>query len=80
MIKEIKDKIRRLFNRAQEKGDTQNKKVIVMSHKEFDEFCKSNGWNDKNVANIPNIAFISIIGTKECYIRYIGNIFIIPTI
>lgn len=71
MIKEIKDKIRRLFNRTQEKGDTHNKKVIVMSHKEFDEFCKSNGWNDKNVANISNIAFISIIGTKECLKHYL---------
>ena len=48
-------------------------KVVIMSQKEFDEFCKSNGWSDSNVAKIHNMAFISIIGTKECLKYYLNE-------
>ena len=40
-------------------------KVIVLSHYLFDERMKEMGLDDNNVED-TNMAFISIIGTKEC--------------
>jgi hypothetical protein len=41
------------------------------SHSEFDLECERMGWNDENLP--PNIAFISIVGSKECQEYYIGE-------
>ena len=46
-------------------------KVLVYSHCEFDQYCYENKWNDDNVNELNNHAFISIIGTKECQKYYL---------
>jgi hypothetical protein len=33
--------------------------------------CERNGWNDENLP--PDIAFISIVGSKECQEYYLGE-------
>lgn len=40
-------------------------KIEVFSHYLFDEHCKKDGLNDKNVENEKDKAFIDIIGTEE---------------
>lgn len=46
-------------------------KVLVYSHVEFDELCYKNKWDDDNVDNLKDCAFISIIGTQECQKYYL---------
>lgn len=46
-------------------------KVLVYSHKEFNDICKKNGWNDNNVDSRNDIAFISIIGSANCLKYYL---------
>lgn len=46
-------------------------KILVFSHVEFDQYCYENKWNDDNVNELNNHAFISIIGTKECQKYYL---------
>lgn len=43
-----------------------NPKILVFSHKDFNKFCKENNFNDYNVDNETDYAFISIINTEEC--------------
>lgn len=40
-------------------------RVIVLPQVAFDELCKQNNWNDDNVENLNNCAFISICGTED---------------
>lgn len=46
-------------------------KIEVFSHYLFDEHCKKDGLNDKNVENEKDKAFIDIIGTEECRKYYL---------
>ena len=46
-------------------------KILVFSHVEFDQYCYENKWDDDNVDELNNHAFISIIGTKECQKYYL---------
>lgn len=41
------------------------KKIIVLSHQDFNDLCKSNSWSDDNIESLSNLAFISIVGTPE---------------
>lgn len=45
------------------------KNIYCYSHPEFDLKCYNQGWSDSNIPE--NIAFISIIGTKECQDHYL---------
>jgi protein-tyrosine phosphatase len=47
-------------------------KIEVLSQFLFDEKMENNGLNDDNVEN-ENMAFISIIGTKECLEYYLDE-------
>ena len=47
-------------------------KIKVLSHYLFDEDMKQMGLNDENVES-SNMAFISIIGTKECLDYYLDE-------
>lgn len=47
-------------------------KLKVLSHYLFDRDMEKMGLNDENVEN-SNMAFISIIGTKECLIYYLDE-------
>lgn len=47
------------------------KKVEAYPHKVFDTICRENGWVDTNVEKLDNIAFISIIGTKDVLDHYL---------
>lgn len=47
-------------------------KIEVLSHYLFDEKMKEMGFDDDNVEN-TNMAFISIIGTKECLKYYLDE-------
>lgn len=50
----------------------QNKKsAFAMSHYDFDAYCESNGWNDENVEELADRAFISIISSEECQKYYL---------
>ena len=46
-------------------------KIEVFSHYLFDEHCKKDGLNDKNVENEKDKAVIDIIGTEECRKYYL---------
>jgi len=50
-----------------------NKKVLVLSHTDFDELMMNRGVNDSNVEALDDEAFISIIGTKECLKYYLDE-------
>jgi len=47
-------------------------KIEVFSHYLFDENMRQMGLNNENVDNV-NMAFISIIGTKECLTYYLDE-------
>ena len=44
------------------------KRLNCYSHLDFDNLCRTNGWDDNNIPE--DSAFISIIGTKECREEY----------
>ena len=48
-------------------------KIVVLSHYLFDEKMKEWGLNNRNVDNLKDTAFISIIGTKECLKYYLDE-------
>ena len=48
-------------------------KLEVLSHYLFEEHCKKDGLNDKNVENEKDKAFIDIIGTEECRKYYLNE-------
>ena len=48
-------------------------KIEVFSHYLFEEHCKKDGLNDKNVENERDRAFIDIIGTEECRKYYLNE-------
>lgn len=45
-------------------------KVFVYSHVNFDLFCRGKDYNDENVDDVKDTAFISIIGTDDCLKYY----------
>ena len=47
------------------------KNAFAYSHNDFDEICETNGWNDDNVEELTDKAFISIISSKECQKYYL---------
>lgn len=50
------------------------KKITVFSKILFDDFCKKQKFDDSNVENVNDIAFISIIGTENCQKYYLNEI------
>ena len=51
--------------------ENMTRNLWCFSHAEFDMECERGGWNDENLP--PNIAFISIVGSKECQEYYLGE-------
>lgn len=54
-------------------GDFRTRKtdIIVLSHFDFDRYCKDHKLNDSNVEKESDFAFISIIGTPEVLEYYL---------
>lgn len=50
------------------------KNITVFSKVLFDKFCKTHQYNDANIENINDTAFISIIGTENCQKYYLNEI------
>ena len=49
----------------------QNKKTVyAMSHQDFDIMCSTNHWDDSNVEELTDRAFISIVSSDECQKYY----------
>lgn len=50
----------------------QNKKTAyAMSHQDFDIMCSTNHWDDSNVEELTDRAFISIVSSDECQKYYL---------
>lgn len=50
----------------------QNKKTAyAMSHQDFDIMCSTNHWDDSNVEELTDRAFISIVSSEECQKYYL---------
>lgn len=47
------------------------KNAFAYSHQDFDLYCEANGWNDDNVEELTDKAFISIISSEECQKYYL---------
>lgn len=47
--------------------------VQAYSHERFNEICQTNGWNDSNVEELTDKAFISIIGTEDVLKYYLDE-------
>lgn len=46
-------------------------KVEAYPHARFNQICEDNNWNDENVEDINDVAFISIIGTSDVQREYL---------
>ena len=51
--------------------ENMTKNLWCFSHSEFDLECEQRGWSDENLP--PDVAFISIVGSKECQEYYLGE-------
>lgn len=55
-------------------GMKKTRTAKAYSHIDFDIICSTNHWDDDNVEELSDKAFISIVGTEECQKYYLEEV------